>query len=188
MSSIACPRSFACPLLCIAPICAKFCTSLHTVCAQTAHSLHAVCTPSLHQSTPSLHQSTVLGAPQSRLAGRLESRIVCKPHLLRLSRKRASHQVTKRSARALGARGFGECRGPGFQQHSNQFVLARPRARMARGRSCTPNVCRARRRPRCQQVVDKPAAPWAGEIAHIVRDVCTGAAQKVLSRLAAPRL
>eukprot|EP00966_Prymnesium_polylepis_P040221 933368-Prymnesium_polylepis.1 len=57
---------------------------------------------------------------------------------------------------------------------------------MAPGRSCTLNVCRARRRSRCQQVVDEPAAPWAGELAHIVRDLSAGAAQKVLARLAAP--
>eukprot|EP00966_Prymnesium_polylepis_P158363 3660537-Prymnesium_polylepis.1 len=49
---------------------------------------------------------------------------------------------------------------------------------MAPGRPCIPNVCRVRRRPRCQKYVDEPAAPCAREFAHIVRDVCAGAAQK----------
>ena len=120
-------------------------------------------------------------------AGRLESRIVCKPHLLRLSRKRVSGPVTKESARALGARGFEECRAPGIPLPSNQNAASRQRAQMAPGRSCIPNVCRARRRPRCQQVVGEPAATCARELAHIMRDVCAGAAQKVLRRLAAPR-
>ena len=111
-------------------------------------------------------------------AGRLECRKVCKPPFLRRSRKRVYCPVTKESARALGGRGFGEGRGPGFSQPSSQFVAARPRARMAPGRPCIPNVCRARWRPRCQKHVDDPAAPCARELAHHVRDVCAGAAQK----------
>ena len=63
-------------------------------------------------------------------AGRLESRIVCKPHLLRLSRKRVSGPVTKKSARALGARGFEECRAP-----RNPRATFEPECRFAPARS-----------------------------------------------------
>eukprot|EP00966_Prymnesium_polylepis_P212628 4924720-Prymnesium_polylepis.1 len=119
-------------------------------------------------------------------AGRLESREVSANHAVCACPENARHTGSQRSVR-----GFGECRGPGFPQLSSQFVAARPRTRTAPGRSCIPNVCRARRHPRCQKDVgERCCALCEGALAHIVRDVhvCAGAAQKVLTRFVAWQL